>query len=208
MKHVPMVDYVRFEKLLPRYGVTEDVVAPMKPFMAVSFLVMSEWMRAGFEPQYGIDTYLLKKARGEVKPVVEIEGVDVQLALMESLTEAQNRTIFEGTLTALESGLTKSQIEDMVAAWKDGDPDQMLKTAEKYDENVAGAREFEEKFVWSRHAPMLRKIEGYLNDTHDRHFIAVGALHLAGPRGLVELLRKKGYIVRQTGVAPSGTGLK
>jgi uncharacterized protein len=44
---------------------------------------------------------------------------------------------------------------------------------------------------------MLAKIEGYLNQSKDRHFIAVGALHLAGPDGLVEMLRRKGYIVRQ-----------
>jgi len=25
----------------------------------------------------------------------------------------------------------------------------------------------------------------------------VGALHLAGPRGLIELLRKRGYVVKQ-----------
>ena len=29
------------------------------------------------------------------------------------------------------------------------------------------------------------------------YFIAVGALHLAGPKGLVEILRKRGYVVRQ-----------
>jgi uncharacterized protein YbaP (TraB family) len=44
---------------------------------------------------------------------------------------------------------------------------------------------------------MLKKIEGWLNDSRKRHFIAVGALHLAGPRGLVELLRKRGYVVKQ-----------
>ena len=44
---------------------------------------------------------------------------------------------------------------------------------------------------------MLNRIAGYLDDSRDRHFIAVGSLHLAGPRGLVELLRKRGYIVKQ-----------
>jgi uncharacterized protein len=44
---------------------------------------------------------------------------------------------------------------------------------------------------------MIEKIEGYLNQSKDRHFIAVGALHLAGPEGLVEMLRKRGYVVKQ-----------
>jgi uncharacterized protein YbaP (TraB family) len=43
---------------------------------------------------------------------------------------------------------------------------------------------------------MVAKIEGYLN-RRERHFIAVGSLHLAGPRGLVEMLRARGYTVRQ-----------
>jgi uncharacterized protein YbaP (TraB family) len=198
-KHVPEFDYARFVKVLARYGATEGTVAKMKPFMAVSFLVFSEWTRAGYDPQFGVDAYLITKAKAELKPVVELEGVEAQVALMDSLTDDENKAIFEGTLSALESGLTKEQIEDMVAAWRDGDPARMLKTAQKYNDNVKGAREFEEKFVWSRHDGMLKKIEGFLNGSRERHFVAVGALHLAGPRGLVELLRKKGYIVRQVG---------
>ena len=196
-KHVPEDAYKRFVKLLPRYRLSEGGIGQMKPFMAVSLLVFAEWARLGYDPQFGIDGYLLKRARAELKPVVEIEGVDVQIALMESLTDAENRAIFEGTLTALEGTLTGEQIEGMVGAWKTGDPERMLRTAQQYNEKVSGARAFEEKFVWARHDPMLKKIEGYLNDTRERHFVAVGALHLAGPRGLVEMLRKKGYVVRQ-----------
>jgi uncharacterized protein YbaP (TraB family) len=44
---------------------------------------------------------------------------------------------------------------------------------------------------------MLKKIEGYLNDTRERHFVAVGALHLAGPKGLIEQLKQRGYVVKQ-----------
>jgi uncharacterized protein YbaP (TraB family) len=207
-KHVAMVDYTRFQKLLPRYKVPEAAVVQMKPFMAVSFLVLSEWLRLGYSPDFGVDAYFLAKARAELKPIVEIEGVDSQIALMESLTEDENRVIFEGTLTALENGLTKEQVEEMVDAWQAGDPNALLKTARKYNESVKGAAAFEEKFVWSRHEPMMKKIEGYLAETRDRHFIAVGALHLAGPRGLVELLRKKGYVVKQAGVVEAGATIK
>ena len=81
-------------------------------------------------------------------------------------------------------------------AWQAGDPDLVLDIARKYNTDVPGAKEFEEKFVWARHEDMAKKIEGYLA-TKERHFVAVGALHLAGPRGLVEMLKKRGYLVKQ-----------
>lgn len=195
--HMPAEQYERFRRLLPRYRIAEEQVIQLKPFLAVSLLVFAEWMRAGFSPELGVDAYLIKKAKAELMPVIELEGVDMQARLMESLTEAELQAVFKGTLDALESGLTLEQIRGMVGAWQAGDPKSMLEIARRYNERIPGAGEFEEKFVWSRHEDMLRKIEGYLNESKERHFVAVGALHLAGPRGLVELLRKRGYIVTQ-----------
>lgn len=195
--HVSPEDYSRFVKLLPRFALPEAEVAQLKPFMAVSLLVFAEWGRLGFRPEYGVDAYFLKKAKGELKKIVEIEGIDEQIKLMDSLTDKENRQLFEGTIAALESGLTNEQIAGMVGAWQFGDPNLMLEIARRYNDQVPGAKEFEEKFIWSRHPEMLAKIEDYLNHSKERHFIAVGALHLSGPRGLVELLRKRGYIVRQ-----------
>jgi len=195
--HVPAEDYARFKRLLPRYSITEGEVIQIKPFMAVSLLVFSEWARLGYLPNFGVDAYFLEKARAVQKPIAELEGVDAQIRLMDSLTDKENLTLFKGTLDALESGLTDEQVKGMVAAWESGDPRAMLEVARRYNEKIPGAREFENKFIWSRHGATLAKIEGYLNQSKDRHFIAVGALHLAGPDGLVEMLRKKGYIVRQ-----------
>jgi len=195
--HVPAEDYARFRKLLPRYAIPEQQVAQMKPFMAVSLLVFAEWGRAGYLPQYGVDLYLIKKAKGDLKKIVEIEGVDEQIRLMDSLTEQEVRTAFAGTITALDSGLTTEQINGMVDSWRAGNATRMLEIARSYNEKVPGAAEFEEKFIWSRHPQMLAKIDDWLNRSKQRYFIAVGALHLAGPRGLVEELRKRGYVVRQ-----------
>jgi uncharacterized protein len=190
-------DYAAFMKLLPRYGLREAAVADMKPFMAVSVLVFGAWARNGYQPQFGIDSYLIQKARAAKKPVVEIEGIEAQAQLMDSLTDEESRKLFKGTVNALDSGLTSEQIAGMVKAWQDGDAPGMLKIAQRYNETVPGAREFEEKFIWARHESMLQKIEGYLNNSRDRHFIAVGSLHLAGERGLVEMLKKRGYVVTQ-----------
>jgi uncharacterized protein YbaP (TraB family) len=207
-RHVSLESYARLLKLLPRYSFPEDQIAQMKPFIAVSLLVFAEWARRGYLPRYGIDGYLIAKAKGEMKPIRELEGIESQMRLMDSITDKENQAIFEGTLTALESGLTGEQIEGLVRAWKVGDPQLLLEVARKYNSLVPGAAAFEEKFVWARHDDMVKKIEGYLNESKSRHFIAVGSLHLVGPRGLVEMLRKRGYLVRQLFVAPVGESAK
>ena len=198
-KHVDAASYDRFRKLLPRYQLPEASVAKLKPFMAVSLLVFSDWARLGFRPEYAVEVYLIQKAEKAKMPVRELEGLDMQIELMDSLTEEQNQRVFEGTVDALESGLADEQIKGMVATWQAGDPAKMFEIARKYNDKVKGAAELEEKFVWGRHPAMLKKIEGYLNDSKERSFVAVGAMHLVGPRGLVEELRKRGYIVRQLG---------
>ncbi len=203
-KHLPPGDYDRVLRILPRYGIDEAQVAQMKPFMVASLLVLAEWTRMGYLPQLGVDTYFIDRAKAEKKPLAELEGVEMQAKLMDSLTEAQSVTILEGTLDAIEQGLTGPQIEGVVRAWRIGDPDLMLRVAREYDGKVKGATEFEEKFVWSRHDAMLAKISGWLDSGASPRFIAVGALHLVGPRGLVAQLRARGYAVRQIFVAPEG----
>jgi len=195
-KHVSPADYARFQKQLAKYSIPEATMTSLKPFMAVSLLVFSEWGRLGYLPAYGVDLQLLSKAHQQKKRVVELEGVETQIALMESLTEKEGAQLFAGTLTALESGLSAEQITGIVNAWQTGDPKLLLEIASKYNAEVPGAKAFEEKFIWSRHDDMVKKIEGFLA-SKDKTFVAVGALHLAGERGLVEMLKKRGYVVKQ-----------
>jgi uncharacterized protein YbaP (TraB family) len=196
-KHVPPEDYERFKVQIARMGITEASTRRMKPFAAASILMFTEWERAGYSPQFGIDAYLISKAKAMRKRVVELEGVEAQSALMDSLTEEEHRVSFAGMLKAVEDGVIESQLDGMVKAWQSGDAFLMLELSRRYNEKIPGAREMEEKFIWSRHDAMLAKVEGYLNKSIEKHFVAVGSLHLAGKRGLVELLKAKGYVVKQ-----------
>jgi hypothetical protein len=173
------------------------VVKNLRPFGAASVILFSEWERLGLSPAFGVDAYLLQKSKAMKKTIVEIEGVAAQAKLMDSLTDEEQRAAFAGTLKAIESGLTGEQMDGMVKAWQSGDAFLMLEVARRYNERIPGAGVIEEKFIWSRHEEMMKKIEEWLNKSGKRHFIAVGSLHLTGQRGLVELLRKKGYLVRQ-----------
>lgn len=194
---IPAPVYGRFRRQLERFRVPEAQVANLKPFIAASMLAFAEWGRQGYLPQYGVDLYLITKAREGKKRIVELEGAKLQTELIASLTDGEQLRAFEGTLQSLESGIAADQITGLVNAWQSGDADLLLEVMRAYNESVPGAKELEEKFIWSRHDAMAGKIEAWLLDGREPVFVAVGALHLAGPRGLVEILRKRGYLVRQ-----------
>lgn len=203
-RHVDAADYARLLAIAADYDVPSTELDRMKPFMAASLLVFADWARLGYSPAFSVDGYLIELAHARGKRVVELEGVGAQMKLIDSLTDAQNRTVFAGTVEALESGLTDRQIEGIAHAWQIGDTEALLAVAKRYDERVPGAAQIEEKFVWSRNPGLLAKITGYLDTGKDAHFVAVGALHLVGPRGLVEALRSRGYQVRRIFVGPQG----
>ena len=84
----------------------------------------------------------------------------------------------------------------MVRAWASGDVQAMesiMSEAALQDASLAPivVRLFDE-----RNMRMTSTIEGYLN-SNGSYFVIVGAGHLLGKRGIVELLKSKGYGVEQ-----------
>jgi uncharacterized protein YbaP (TraB family) len=196
-KEVPKATWDRVKKHAERLSIPEAQLAQLKPFMAGTLLAFAEWGKVGYLPQFGVDMHLIKRAKEDGKRIVELEGADAQTAVIESITPAEALAALNGTLDAIESGLSGEQITGMVNAWQAGDPNLLLEVARKYNETIPGAAAIEEKFIWSRHDAMAGKIGRMLLDSRERHFVAVGALHMAGPKGLVEMLKKRGFIVRQ-----------
>jgi len=53
-----------------------------------------------------------------------------------------------------------------------------------------------EKLIYERNRNMVSKIEEFLR-TKETYFVVVGAGHLVGKKGIIEMLRGKGYPVEQ-----------
>jgi uncharacterized protein len=196
-KEVPKATWERAKRQAARHAIPEPQLAMLRPFMAGTLLAFAEWGKAGYLPQFGVDLHLINRAKKDGKKLVELEGADAQTAVIESITPSEALAALDGTLDAIASGLAGEQITGMVNAWQAGDPSLLLEVARRYNETIPGAAAIEEKFIWSRHDAMAGKIERMLLESKERHFVAVGALHLAGPKGLVEMLKKRGFVARQ-----------
>ncbi len=80
------------------------------------------------------------------------------------------------------------------AAYRQGDLD-VLDSLEKYEFTSPA---FVEKFLYKRNEIQAHSIDTILG--HNSLFVGVGAAHLPGKRGVIELLRKMGYRLRPVGM--------
>ncbi len=188
--------YARVRAQLVRHEMAPDAVRLLKPYMVGGLLSMAEMSRLGYDSAYGVDSYFLEAAHRTKKPVIELESQLGQIKMLDSLVPDLQVAYLENAVLSLESAKTAEQISALVNAWQGGDASKVeavaKQTAALYRLNDA----IDEKIIYERNVKMTEKIANFLK-TDQSYFIAVGALHLVGKRGILESLRAKGYQVLQ-----------
>jgi hypothetical protein len=116
--------------------------------------------------------------------------------MLDTMPPALQEAFLENAVSGLESGLAGEQVTGMVNAWQTGDAPLLIQVTTEIGSHQTESKALDEVLLYSRHDGMAKKIESYLA-SNEIHFVAVGSLHLVGPRGLVEMLRKRGYLVKQ-----------
>lgn len=152
-----------------------------KPFLLLQFILKSSL------PE-NIESYELKieeLANKNKQEIVGFETIDFQLGLFDQMsTEDQVKMVMEGLR---DENTSKSKFEKMQQIYLDQDIDLLYKMTK--EESTALNRSFLE----DRNIDWIAKMEKMTENK--MVFIAVGAAHLAGPEGLIELLIKKGFQV-------------
>lgn len=195
-KHIPLPLFERLKTQLARLRIPTSAVQPMKPFVVGGFLSVVEFSRLGYDMNLGVDAYLISRAKHAGKPVEELESARAQLELLSNMPQALQEAFLDNAITTLETERAADQVTGMVNAWQTGDTKLMADVTLEINKGMRDGTKLDEILLYGRHDAMVRKIMGYL-DSKDTHFIAVGSLHLLGPRGLVQALKNKGYEVNQ-----------
>jgi uncharacterized protein len=192
-KHVSPETYRLIKKESKALGMPIELLEMQKPwFLALSFQAM-ELVRLGYSPEHGVDYHFLARAQGK-KKILELESLEEQLSLLSGFSDREQEHFLLYTLETLSS--MDRQVGDMVRAWTSGDGQAMesaLSDAVPPDPSLAP---IVKKLFDERNLKMTSKIEGYLN-SDGSYFVIVGAGHLVGKRGIVEILKSKGYVVEQ-----------
>lgn len=180
-----------FDDYLDASDMSFDAFEAMKPWMTALALTSIELMKAGFSADAGLDLHLVRRARQEGKKIGAFETADYQIGLFSGMDEGESRAFLRYTLKDMDNLV--SQLETLTRAWKSGD---VAVLSSLLTEAFADEPELFERMVTVRNLAWLPRVEGLLNGD-DTAMVVVGALHLVGPGGLVEMLRDQGYRVDQ-----------
>jgi len=144
-----------------------------------------------FSPDNGIDAHFDARARSDQKKIGYFESVDYQLDLLGNMGTDDQMAFLGQTLKDLQ--IAGEMAEDIVKYWQKGQVDKLYSLLFKSFKDYP---EIEERLLLQRNKDWVKKIEAMLGEPDDT-FIVVGAGHLVGPQSVVDLLRQRGYTVKQ-----------
>lgn len=164
-----------------------------KPWFLSITITMAELAKAGILAQHGIDLHFLQKAAGK-KEILELESIDFQANLLDSFNDTEQELFLKQTLHEVEK--IGPQTKDIIAAWKKGDTGAVDKLLTEAVREMPEIKPVHKRVIDDRNIAMAEKVEGYLA-TDKTYFVVVGAAHLVGETGLVNLLGKKFKVVQK-----------
>lgn len=185
----------RVQRLIERFGLAPEAAWRFKPWALANNLVVLESMQGGLNPAYSTEEQLHALARAAGLPVLELEGVDAQLALFDSMPDGLPIAYLDEAASGIERGQSRRDLDQLVEAWRTGDEAAMARQFERMRSATQPVdRWVAERLIESRHPAMLDRIERFAASGR-LHLVAVGTLHFFGPNSLLSGLRARGFEV-------------
>ena len=191
--HVSNETYAQVKSAAERLGLPSEAIRRQKPWMLALVLSSMEMMRLGYDSRFGVDWHFLSKA-GKAKRVLELESFEYQVNLLSGFSAEEQELFLLLAMRDLENA--GEQVDQLVRAWETGDVRRMEEVLMKKLREDQRLYPFYEKFLYHRNREMVKKIDFYLK-TSGIYFVVIGAAHLIGGKGVIEMLQAKGYKVQQ-----------
>lgn len=196
-QHVSTDTLAKLKQALQATGVPYDNVARMKPWMIANLLLIKELELHGYPTDQGIEMYFLSLAKQQNKSVGQLETADYQLSLFDSMAPAQQEAYLRESITELADGSTLKKSLALLTAWRNADSKAILRSFHEMQNDKSATSSFEKKVLIDERNPgMANKIEVLLRQDK-ASFVAIGAFHLLGKKGVPALLQQRGYEVRK-----------
>ena len=167
----------------------------MTPMAIATQLQLLQYMKMtpGFNPNALIDSYFQTEASKNGKPVIGFETMDFQISVLYKGRSVERQKVqLMCMIDNREYELM--MMKTLTEAYFAQDIAKLLEvTEEKLGNKCDSTPEEDEALIYGRNADWAEKMPAIMGDKST--LFVVGAAHLPGERGVLELLKKKGYAV-------------
>lgn len=184
------LEKAQFERVSRTLGVEPAALDEARPWLAALQLSVAMLVRQGADPESGVENVLEADAARLGKKTAYFETASEQMHFLADLSPAAEKQFFVATLRQIEEEGDQSDVMDTL--WARGEADKLGALLTRMTDEAGP--EAANALIYTRNATWAGKVDVMMQGK-GRIFIAVGAAHLTGPRGVPALLRAKGYTV-------------
>jgi len=188
-------DYARLDAGLKQRGIPLSAVSRMRPWMIASAVALPACEIA--RKAKGVQFLDQKIAADAVKEGKQVKGLETLAEQLQAMAELPMEFHLKSLIETLELGPKMNDVvETMTDLYLSGDVGMtipMLKTVSPEEGGDGDYAAFEQRIILDRNKVMADRAAPIL--ANGNVFMAVGALHLPGDQGVIQLLRKQGFTV-------------
>lgn len=183
--------YARLSEVLHDLGLSMTMVRRFKPWFVASMIELSAFKAAGFKQKFGVDVYFYDKARKKGKKILALEPVKQHLQLLTQMPLEMQLAYLRATVRNIEKLQNAPSV--VYKYWRKGNAAGL---ASYVQEQIKAAPALFDRILFDRNKRWLETIVRLIQGRKDA-MVIVGALHMVGERGLVQLLEQRGYEVER-----------
>lgn len=190
--HLTAEEEQRLTTLTQGLGIPPQALERMHPWMAALTLSLVPIVRAGYDPNGGVDRAVVAWAREHEKTLRSFETPEEQVHIFSGFDEEVQIAMLRAALDSAEESVDAAT--NLSAAWDRGD----VRAIE--DLAVTDARinyPLMYQAIYARRNSAWMGVLAHELDGAGVDFVAVGAGHLYGPDGLIAQLRARGIRVER-----------
>ncbi|HTN07813.1 TraB/GumN family protein [Agriterribacter sp.] len=166
-------------------GMPLTLLNTMKPFVLLSMLTLKSLPCS--DPQ-SYEMTFVEMAKAQSKEIQGLETIEAQMKIFDDMPDSIQVQMVMRYVNEFDE--QKKEFEKMVEVYKQQNLDALYRHI-MASPDISGS---EETLLYNRNQKWIPIMENAIQK--EKIFFAVGAGHLAGPRGVINLLREKGYTVK------------
>ncbi|CAG9256031.1 conserved hypothetical protein [Paraburkholderia unamae] len=173
-------------------------IRKMRPWLASLLVETYDSLSAGLQTEYGTEAQLQNVfLRWKGRRIVGLETLAEQMRAFTNLNLAQQREMLAQDL-AQTPAQNVADVQTLLRLWRVGDADAIAAweaaRTEKLSHDARVAASVDNRIVYERNRRFVSRMQQYVAPNKPL-FVAIGALHLGGRRGVLQLLRQRGFTV-------------